>query len=57
LETIFTGLFGIIDNTNNNENEYAMKCVMRILIVANEDVLPATQAVLDKLTVSFARVR
>jgi exportin-2 (importin alpha re-exporter) len=56
LETIFTGLFRIIDNANINENEYAMKCVMRILIVANEDVLPATQAVLDKLTVSLARV-
>lgn len=56
LETIFTALFGIIDNTNVNENEHAMKCVMRILSVANEEILPATQAVLDKLTASLGRV-
>ena len=56
LEPIFTSLFGIIDNVNENENEHAMKCVMRILIVAKDDVLPATQAVLDKLTSSLARV-
>lgn len=56
LETIFTGLFGILDNVNNNENEYAMKCVMRTLSVANEEILPATQAVLDKLASSLGRV-
>lgn len=56
LQTIFTALFGIIDDTKNNENEYAMKCVMRALSVADEDIIQATQAVLDKLTASLERV-
>ena len=33
-----------------------MKFVMRILIVSKEDVLPATQTLLDKLTSYLARV-
>jgi exportin-2 (importin alpha re-exporter) len=56
LNTIFAALFGIIDNTNNNENEYAMKCIMRTLSVAGADIVPATQEVLDKLTPALARV-
>lgn len=46
LEIIFNSLFDIIGNINNNENEHVMKCLMRILMMANEDVIPSTEAVL-----------
>lgn len=56
LETLFTGLFTIIDNTSRNENEYAMKCVMRCLSIAKEDIVPVTQTVIEKLTAALGRV-
>jgi exportin-2 (importin alpha re-exporter) len=56
LEMVFNSLFDIIGNISNNENEHVMKCVMRILMVANEDVVPATQVVLSRLTDSLTRV-
>ena len=56
LEPLFTSLFAIIDNEQLNENQFVMKCVMRALSVANEDVIPITQIVLDKLTAVLARV-
>jgi len=56
LDGIFTALFAIIENEINNENEYAMKCVMRALHVADEDILPATQTVIERLTVALGRV-
>ena len=56
LNTIFTALFIIIDNPNLNENEYAMKCVMRSLAVAGDDVMPVTQIVLERMTAALGRV-
>jgi exportin-2 (importin alpha re-exporter) len=56
LQTIFTALFNIIDNPNLNENEYAMKCVMRSLAVASDDILPVTQVVLERITSALGRV-
>ena len=56
LESLFTGLFSIIDNTNVNENEYVMKCVMRSLQLAKDDIVQITQIVLEKLTSALARV-
>jgi exportin-2 (importin alpha re-exporter) len=56
LEIVFNSLFEIIGNVIHNENEHVMKCIMRILMVANEDVVPATQIVLSKLTDSLTRV-
>jgi exportin-2 (importin alpha re-exporter) len=49
-EIVCNSLLGIIGNISIIENEHAMKCVMRILMVANEDILPATQTILTKLT-------
>ncbi|KAI2512714.1 CAS/CSE protein [Fragilaria crotonensis] len=46
----------LLELINIDENEHAMKCVMRILIVGNDDVLLAVQAVLGNLTSSLARV-
>lgn len=56
LEPLFTGLFTIIDNPNINENEYIMKCVMRSLQLAKDDIVQITQIVLEKLTAALARV-
>lgn len=56
LEPLFTGLFGIIDHTDLNENEYVMKCVMRCLSVAKDDIVPVTQTVIEKLTSALGRV-
>lgn len=56
LQPLFTVLFTIIDNEQLNENSYVMKCVMRSLNVAHEDVLPLTQVVLERLTAALARV-
>jgi len=56
LEPLFTGLFTIIDNATRNENEYAMKCVMRCLSIAREDIVPVTQTVIEKLTSALGRV-
>ena len=53
LENLFTGLFAIVDNADWNENEYVMKCIMRSLNAAKNDILPVTQIVLDKLNAAL----
>lgn len=56
LNDLFTGLFSIVDNPELNENEYVMKCVMRALNVAKDDLMDVVQVVLEKLTAALARV-
>jgi len=56
VEPMFTGLFAIVDNTKWDENDYVMKCVMRSLATAGEDVIPVTQSVISKLTEALGRV-
>jgi len=56
LQTLFTGLFTIVDKTNLNENEYVMKCVMRSLSTAKDDIVQVTQIVLEKLTATLGHV-
>ena len=56
LEPLFTALFSIIENETWNENDYVMKCVMRSLATAGEDVIPITQIVISKLSVALGRV-
>jgi exportin-2 (importin alpha re-exporter) len=56
LEPLFISLFAIVDNAALNENDYVMKCVMRALSVADEDVVPITQQVIGKLTAALERV-
>lgn len=53
LESLFTGLFSIIDNTAVNENEYVMKCIMRCLSSARDDIIQVVQIVLEKLTAAL----
>jgi len=56
LDPLFTGLFQIIDDTTRNENDNAMKCVMRSLATVGQEVGPVAQTVFEKLTSVLARV-
>jgi exportin-2 (importin alpha re-exporter) len=56
LEPLFNGLFTIIDNVEHNENDYAMKCVMRSLATAKDGIIPVTQIVITKLTAALGRI-
>lgn len=56
LEPLFSGLFSIIDNAEQNENDYAMKCVMRSLATAKGGIIPVTQVVITKLTAALGRI-
>jgi exportin-2 (importin alpha re-exporter) len=56
LEALFTGLFNIVDNTEWDENEHVMKCVMRSLATAGADVIPITGIVFGKLATALERV-
>jgi len=46
-------LFAVLEP---GENEYVMKCIMRLLSVVQEDIVPVTAIVLQKITNSLARV-
>lgn len=56
MEPLFTGLFAVVDNEEHNENDYVMKCVMRSLATAGQDVVPVTEIVITKLTSALGRV-
>lgn len=56
LESLFTGLFAIIDHADLNENEHVMKCTMRSLARAGEDVIPITGIVFERLARALERV-
>lgn len=56
IEPLFTGLFAIIGNFELNENDYAMKCIMRSLATAADDVIPVTQIVVTKLTETLGHI-
>lgn len=56
LDPIFAGLFSIVESAEHNENEYGMKCVMRALATAGQDVVPVTELVMNKLTAVLIRV-
>jgi exportin-2 (importin alpha re-exporter) len=56
LNNLFMGLFSIMDNVQLNENEYVMKCIMRALNVAKDELMDVVQVVLEKLTTALAKV-
>ena len=56
MEGLFTNLFSIIDNTSQDENDYAMKCTMRALATCGPMILPVTETVVSKLTAALERV-
>jgi exportin-2 (importin alpha re-exporter) len=53
LESLFPALFAIVDNQEWNENEYVMKCIMRSLSSAREDIAQVTEVVLEKLNAAL----
>ena len=56
LNNLFEGLFRIVDNTDLEENDYVMKCMMRALIVGRREIMPHTELVVHRLTSALQRV-
>lgn len=56
LNDIFSGLFVVLDNPDLTENDYVMKCVMRMLLLVGTEIGPVVPLVLAKLTSSLERV-
>ena len=57
LELLFGQLFFILDKTDESfENEYVMKCVMRCLSVAKEDVVPLAPQLIGYFNKALERV-
>lgn len=58
LNGLFTGLFAVVDRggADGQENEYVMKAIMRLLTVVQDEILPVTGIVLERLTASLVRV-
>eukprot|EP00633_Aureoumbra_lagunensis_P002197 CAMPEP_0197286210 /NCGR_PEP_ID=MMETSP0890-20130614/1681_1 /TAXON_ID=44058 ORGANISM="Aureoumbra lagunensis, Strain CCMP1510" /NCGR_SAMPLE_ID=MMETSP0890 /ASSEMBLY_ACC=CAM_ASM_000533 /LENGTH=764 /DNA_ID=CAMNT_0042754417 /DNA_START=78 /DNA_END=2372 /DNA_ORIENTATION=- len=62
LTQLFQALFAVIDAPDSTsiekqwENEYCVKAVMRLLLVADTAVAPAAQLITDKLVKALARV-
>ena len=56
LVPLFSGLFKVFQNEDLTENDYAMKCIMRVLIVLGSDIGPVTPLVLQHLTAALERV-
>eukprot|EP01038_Epipyxis_sp_PR26KG_P004977 gene4977-6960_t len=55
-ESMFVGLFAVLENPDLPENDYVMKCIMRMLLVIGSDISPATELVLKHLMTSLERV-
>ncbi len=53
LQSLFPPLFAIVDNQEWNENEYVMKCIMRSLSTAREEIVQVTDVVLEKLNAAL----
>jgi exportin-2 (importin alpha re-exporter) len=56
LQPLFAGLFAALENPDLPENDYAMKCIMRVLSVVGSDIAPVTALVLQHLTTALERV-
>jgi len=56
-QDMFTGLFSVLENADGaEENDYVMKCVLRLLVVLGADVSGLAQAVLERLGAVLGRV-
>ena len=61
IESLFNGLFSILDNVNQPDNEYVMMCVMRCLLILSNDnnnniITSITELILLKLTNYLDRI-
>ena len=55
-QAMMAELFTVLENPNLPENDYVMKCIMRLLVTLGTEIVPLTELVLSKLTVIFERV-
>lgn len=56
LQSLMSGLFSVLENPDLPENDYVMKCIMRVLSLIGSDVVPITGLVLAPLTSTLERV-
>ena len=56
LQQIFSGLFAVLENEDLPENDYAMKCIMRVLSVVGPDIAPITPLVIRHLTAALEKL-
>jgi exportin-2 (importin alpha re-exporter) len=56
LNPLFNGLFSVLENTELPENDYVMKCIMRVLGTIGADIAPVSDLVMHKLTRALERV-
>ena len=56
LESLFGGLFAIIDNPKLDVNEHVMKCNMRSMARAGANIIPVTGVFFGKLSAALERV-
>jgi len=56
LDSCFTELFAVLENPDLSENDYVMKCIMRLLALVGGGVAPLVSLLMGKLTGVFARV-
>lgn len=56
LNPLFSALFPVLENPDLPENDYVMKCVMRVLSVVGSNISPVTELVLQHLTKALERV-
>jgi exportin-2 (importin alpha re-exporter) len=55
-QALFEGLFRVLENPDLPENDYVMKCIMRMLVVVGADIGSVTELVLLHLTKALERV-
>lgn len=56
VEPLLTALFGVMSAPEYPENDYLMKCVMRVVNISKDKVVPHIGSVLDSLTAVLRRV-
>ena len=56
LQPLFTGLFTVLENPELPENDYVMKCILRVMVVLGNDILPVITPVITHITTSLSRV-
>lgn len=56
MQSLLIGLFGVLNNQDLPDNEYVMKCIMRVLNVLGNDVATMTSELLQPLNATLDRV-
>lgn len=56
VQQLFSGLFAVLENPELPENDYVIKCIMRILSILGMEVRPVIELTLSKLVAALERV-